>query len=115
MTTDEMLENQTTVKLAWSDPREALNHYGEPFTACVDHTATVYDCIGYSRCALSEAFDKRPQELSDRVCLEQFIAVHWAYPVETEGTQETPNEDLPVPWPTQRGYLPTQDDKSPED
>ena len=79
MTLEEMVDNKHTAKLRWSEPWTATDHQGNEFTAAVELHATVSDCIGMSR-----AYAKRhghPTDGPEIAYLADFIATHWAHPV----------------------------------
>ena len=76
---EQMLEQRHTLKLCWVEPWPACGPEGNDLDACVEHRATVHDCINLSR--LSAKGAGRPTAGDDANHLLDFIAIHWAVPV----------------------------------
>lgn len=81
MNTNEMLENRHTMMLVWVEPWTACGPEGNELTACVEHRATVHDCINLSRAAAKQS--GRPTMGNDEQHLLDFMAVNWAIPATT--------------------------------
>ena len=79
MTLEEMVDNKHTAKLRWSEPWTATDQQGNEFTAVVELHATVSDCIGIARTYAKR--HGRPTDRPEIAYLADFIATHWAHPV----------------------------------
>lgn len=87
MRTEQLLENRHTVKLAWVEPHPARREDGQAVDAAVELRATVNDCINMRRLVhLSSKHAHLP--ITDRDLLLDFMAVHWATPVNDDKGKE---------------------------
>ena len=74
---EELLENRTTAKLIWEDPRPAIGPEGNELHADITHSATVQDCINMARYAAKQRGQSAGE--TDLDLLQDFITVNWAW------------------------------------
>lgn len=77
---EEMLEQRHETRLCWLEPWPAVGPDGNDITAHVEHRATVHDCINMNR-RVAKASGRLTMG-DDINHLRDFMAVHWAIPVE---------------------------------
>lgn len=82
MNTEELLESRHRTILQWHEPWTACGPEGNDLQAHVALRATVHDCINLQRRAAKAA--GRPTMGRDADHLLDFMAIHWAYPVDGE-------------------------------
>ena len=80
MTLEEMLENRHTTLLEWGEPWPATGPEGNDLSAHITLRATVHDCVNLRRHIAMLHGD--PTMGNDDGFLADFIAVHWAAPIQ---------------------------------